>query len=165
MLTRDYLLGALLGLILLGCFVILGQGLGTQGAVTAMVGMTAQAVAPTAAGTFPAFQHYADAVWWQVGVVVQVVGVLVGAALVAALRTAPWQVGWDRGPHQGKGARWWQAVVGGVLLAVGARLAGGCTSSQVLSGGALLSAGSWLFLAVVFLVAYAVAPAVRRSWR
>ena len=46
-----------------------------------------------------------------------------------------------------------------------ARLARGCTSGQALTGGALMSAGSWAFMMCVFGGGYALAYFVRREWR
>jgi len=46
-----------------------------------------------------------------------------------------------------------------------ARFARGCTSGQALSGGALLSVGSWVFMMAVFAGGYLMAPFVRRQWR
>jgi uncharacterized membrane protein YedE/YeeE len=57
------------------------------------------------------------------------------------------------------------ALVGGVLMGVGAKFARGCTSGQALTGGALLSAGSWIFIATCFVSAYVVAPFARRLWQ
>ena len=45
-------------------------------------------------------------------------------------------------------------------MGLGAVLARGCTSGQALTGGALLSVGSWLFMIAAFAAAYAVAPFV-----
>ena len=50
-------------------------------------------------------------------------------------------------------------------MGVGAVLARGCTSGQALTGGALLSVGSWMFIAGTFAAAYLVAPLLARSWR
>ena len=52
-----------------------------------------------------------------------------------------------------------------VLAGYGARLARGCTSGQALTGGALLSVGSWVFMMAVFAGGYLMAPFVRRQWR
>ena len=41
----------------------------------------------------------------------------------------------------------------------------GCTSGQALTGGAVLSLGSWVFMMAVFTGGYIVAPLVRRQWR
>ncbi len=49
-------------------------------------------------------------------------------------------------------------------MGFGARLARGCTSGQALSGGAVLSVGSWAFIFAVFAGAYAVAYFVRGLW-
>jgi len=49
-------------------------------------------------------------------------------------------------------------------MGTGAVLARGCTSGQALTGGALLSVGSWLFIAGAFAAAYATAPFLRRAW-
>lgn len=43
------------------------------------------------------------------------------------------------------------ALVGGVLMAFGARLAGGCTSGHGISGALQLSVGSWLTVAAMFI--------------
>lgn len=49
-------------------------------------------------------------------------------------------------------------------MAYGARMARGCTSGQALSGGAVLSAGSWAFMFSVFGGGYAVAYSLRKLW-
>ena len=70
-----------------------------------------------------------------------------------------------KGPRITTPARWVLfALVGGALMAYGARLARGCTSGQALSGGAVLSVGSWAFVFAVFAAGYAVAWFVRRLW-
>ena len=50
-------------------------------------------------------------------------------------------------------------------MGVGAALARGCTSGLALSGGALLSVGSWLFIAAAFAIGFAFAPLMRWAWR
>jgi hypothetical protein len=49
-------------------------------------------------------------------------------------------------------------------MGVAARFARGCTSGQALSGGALLSVGSWAFMMMVFAGGYAMAYFVRKEW-
>jgi hypothetical protein len=46
-----------------------------------------------------------------------------------------------------------------------AKLTRGCTSGQALSGGAVMSVGSWAFMLSVFGGGYAVAWFLRRQWR
>jgi hypothetical protein len=50
-------------------------------------------------------------------------------------------------------------------MGIAAKMARGCTSGQALSGGALLSAGSWAFMLSVFAGGYAAVWFVRRAWR
>ena len=64
----------------------------------------------------------------------------------------------------GNKTRWMMAFLGGALMGYGARLARGCTSEQALSGGAVLSVGSWAFMFAVFAGAYALAYFLRRFW-
>jgi uncharacterized membrane protein YedE/YeeE len=49
-------------------------------------------------------------------------------------------------------------------MGLGAVLARGCTSGQALTGGALLSVGSWLFIAAAFAAAYLAAPFLKKAW-
>jgi uncharacterized membrane protein YedE/YeeE len=69
-----------------------------------------------------------------------------------------------RGPRVGAATRVIFALLGGALMGYGARLARGCTSGQALSGGAVLSVGSWAFALAVFAGGYAVAWFFRRLW-
>ena len=56
------------------------------------------------------------------------------------------------------------AFLGGRAMGVGAVVARGCTSGQALTGGARLSAGSWIFMIAAFAAAYLIAPLIRRAW-
>jgi hypothetical protein len=69
-----------------------------------------------------------------------------------------------KGPGVTVRQRWVLAFAGGIIMGYGARLARGCTSGQALSGGAVLSVGSWAFAFAVFGGAYAVAWFFRRLW-
>ena len=70
----------------------------------------------------------------------------------------------NKGPQISNGTRWLMAFAGGALMGYGARLARGCTSGQALSGGAVLSVGSWAFMFAVFAGAYALAYFFRKAW-
>jgi hypothetical protein len=56
------------------------------------------------------------------------------------------------------------ALAGGILVGYAAQIARGCTSGQALSGGAVLSVGSWAFMFSVFGGAYALAWFIRKLW-
>jgi len=166
--TDPYLAGIGIGLVLLAAYVTVGQGLGASGAFASVVAAGTAAVQGTArAAASPAVAPYLpDGVvsplrdW----LVLELAGVVVGGF------TSAWLAGrvqrtTERGVHLGAASRMYAAVGGGVLMGIGAKLARGCTSGQALSGGALLSAGSWIFIASCFAAAYAAAPLGRRLWR
>ena len=159
--VNPYAAGVALGLVLLACFVLTGQGLGASGAFAAAGSAVVQAMAPRLAAGNSYFQGYlqADSGW----IVAEVLGVILGGALSARLH-GRFRIAIERGPRTGGAQRLLAAGAGGVLLGVGAALARGCTSGQALSGGALLSAGSWAFMLAVFAAGYAAMPLCRRLW-
>lgn len=164
---NPYVAGFALGGVLLGSFVLVGQGLGASGAANRAGIAAAHAVAPAAVEAHPVFGEYVGpgrSVFddW---LVFEVLGVFLGGAFGA------YSAGRMRRAVQGGPrplAAWKRlafAFAGGLLMGVAARLARGCTSGQALTGGALLSLGSWVFMMAVFAGGYLVAPLVRRQWR
>ena len=91
--------------------------------------------------------------------VVVILGGLVGAFSAGRMKR---QV--IRGPRVSVQRRLMFALVGGMLMGAAARMARGCTSGQALSGGAVLSAGSWVFMFAVFGGGYALAYFLRKAW-
>lgn len=136
-----YLAGVGIGLVLLASYVFAGHGLGASGAFASLV--EAQ---------------------WRDWFVLEVAGVALGGWLSAFLAGRA-RVATERGPRINSATRLSAAIAGGVLMGIGARFARGCTSGQALTGGALLSVGSWLFIATCFMTGYLLAPAARRLWR
>lgn len=166
--SDPYLAGVGIGVVLLAAYAIAGRGLGASGAFSSVVAATTAAVAGTAhAAAQPALVPYLDrGVASPLGdwLVLELLGVAAGGFASA------WMAGRvrrtiERGPDVGGSARLMAAVSGGVLMGFGAKLARGCTSGQALTGGALLSAGSWIFIASCFAAGYALAPFARRLWR
>lgn len=162
---NPYLAGAALGLVLLSSYVIMGKGIGASGASYRLGVAAVHAVAPAHVASAPglkgAVQHGSPLDDW---LVFEVLGVALGG-LVAAYTAGRLSRETLRGAGVSAGRRLAFALAGGVLMGVAARMARGCTSGQALSGGALLSAGSWAFMFSVFAGGYAVAWFVRREWR
>lgn len=162
---NPYVAGVGLGLVLLASFVVMGRGLGASGAVASVITAGLSAVAPAHVAANPAFAEYLKdgASPLKDWLVFEVLGVFVGGYLSGVLahrvkRTV------EKGPRIGTRGRLTYAFIGGVLMGVGAKLARGCTSGQALTGGALLNAGSWAFMIMVFVGAYALAYPMRRQW-
>lgn len=160
-----YVAGVGLGLVLLAAFVVMGRGLGASGAFAAAASGVAGAVAPAAAAKNAYFSTYLSDPGgpWANWLLWEIIGVLIGG-FVSAKLAGRFHRGVERGPHVTDRTRLVFALSGGALMGFGAVLARGCTSGQALTGGALLSVGSWIFLLAAFAGAYAVAPLVRRLW-
>jgi uncharacterized membrane protein YedE/YeeE len=161
---NPYLAGAGLGAVLLASFVIMGRGLGASGAFNAFLAWLAQAVSADHATANAVYADYlGDGHPLKTWLVFLVGGLFVGALASgwAARRTA-FIV--EKGPSATTSSRLGLAFVGGALAGVGAKLALGCTSGQALSGGALLNAGSWAFMMMVFAGGYGAAWFVRKQW-
>ncbi len=161
---NPYLAGLALGLVLLAAFVLTGKGLGASGA-SFRVGVAAvQAVAPAHVEAVPlmagAIEDGPPLRYW---LVFQALGVVVGGFL-GALTSGRLGRETLRGPTFGVRPRLLLALGGGALMGVGAQLARGCASGQALSGGALFSAGAWIFFMCFFAGGYALAWFVRRQW-
>lgn len=153
--------GILLGLVLLAAFLLAGRGLGASGAFAAVAGDMVGAVAPNA---IVADSALADRLpmgvrLWDDWIVLEIVGVCLGAALSARLAGR-----WRKGGADGPPSRLLRALAGGALMGVGARLAYGCTSGLALTGGALLATGAWLFIPVAFGTAFLVTWLARDAY-
>jgi uncharacterized protein len=162
---NPYVAGVAMGLVLLGAYLLLGHGLGASGPALRLDATALAAVAPEhVARTPPLARLGADGHPLDNYFIYLLVGTLLGG-LVAAYTAGRLRRGVARGPTAPVGLRLALALGGGVFLGVGARLARGCASGQALTGGALLSAGSWAFMFAIFAGGYAAAWFVRREWR
>ena len=164
--SDPYLSGVALGLVLLAAFVFAGRGLGASGAFAATATGTVAAVAPAYAEANPYFGRYLARPGgpWREWLLIEIAGVVIGGFLSAALaRRLTLTV--TRGRGVAVPARLAIAFAGGGIMGAGAVLARGCTSGQALTGGALLSVGSWGFMLSAFAAGYVVAPALKRAWQ
>ena len=165
--TNPYVAGIGLGLVLLAAYVVMGRGLGASGAFSAFLAWALHLAAPAYVASNEYLGPYvgdASSHPLKAWLVFEVLGVLAGA-LLSGLLAGRVKRTIEKGPRVSNRARLSLAFAGGMLMAVGADLARGCTSGQALSGGALLNAGSWAFMMCVFGGAYSVAWLLRRQWR
>lgn len=164
--VNPYLGGTLLGLVLFSAYFFTGGGLGASGGLnhiqvwfldlfaSSHVDRVAY-LADMGGGSKNAFLN---------ATVYMVIGVLVGGMLSGFLN-GRFKVETRKGAGVSNRTRWLMAFAGGLIMAYGARLARGCTSGQALSGGAVLSVGSWVFMFSVFAGAYGLAYFLRKFWR
>jgi hypothetical protein len=162
---NPYLGGTLLGLVLFISFFITGQGLGASGGLNRMLVYFEDMVAPDHVDRTPYLINMAggDLNPLDSWIVMLTFGTIAGG-FVSGWLNGRVKLETNKGPNISKRTRWLMAFIGGGFMGYGARMARGCTSGQALSGGAVLSVGSWAFMLAVFAGAYALAYFVRKLW-
>jgi uncharacterized membrane protein YedE/YeeE len=163
---HPYLGGVLLGLVLFLSFFVTSHGLGASGGVNRVAVAVEDLIVPEHVDKTPYLAALAggDRDPLSHWIVWEVAGVLLGGFVSGLLRGRV-RVQTYRGPQISRTTRWAFAFLGGMLMGYGARLARGCTSGQALSGGAVLSVGSWAFMLAVFAGGYGLAWFVKRLWQ
>ncbi len=158
-----YVAGGLIGVLAIATMYFSGRPIGASGAYAKAMGVIMKRIAPKHTEELPYFKEEPPALDWEFFLVV---GAILGAFLAAASggeltgRAVPpmWAVRF--GPEV-----WPRLLVGflgGVAMAYGARLAGGCTSGHGISGALQLSVGSWIALGCFFLGGVPVAMLLYR---
>jgi uncharacterized membrane protein YedE/YeeE len=154
-----YLVGALIGVLSMFTFYFSNKPLGASTAYARVAGMFGTLVAPKHTQSLKYYQDNKPAVDWEV---MLVLGIVLGAFLAAwhgNELTGEWLPRmWEARFGDGTiGLRWLAALGGGILMAFGARLAGGCTSGHGISGTMQLSVGSWIAVVCFFVSGIATA--------
>jgi uncharacterized membrane protein YedE/YeeE len=162
---NPYLAGIVLGVVLFLAFFITGTGLGASGGLNRLLVYVQDIVAPEHIEQVPYLLKMAGGSTnpldsW---IVFLTVGTVLGGFLSGLIGRRV-KIETNKGPRINNATRWIMAFAGGGLMGYGARLARGCTSGQALSGGAVLSVGSWAFMFAVFAGGYALAYWLRRYW-
>ncbi len=146
-----YLVGALIGLLSMATFYFSDKPLGVSTAYARLAGMVSRLFSKSHTDSLKLYQDKTPKVEWEV---MLVFGTVIGALLAASSGgelTGEWVPAmWADRFGDGLGLRLAIAFVGGIVMAFGARLAGGCTSGHGISGTLQLSVGSWIALACFF---------------
>jgi len=163
---NPYFVGALLGVLLFLVNFVTGHGLGASGGMARIVAVTTDAASPGTVnqnGFFIGLARppLASLDQW---IVWSILGTVIGA-MISGMIAGRFRPQIHRGPRISIPVRLSAALLGGAFMGYGSQWARGCTSGQALSGGAVLSVGSWAFMFSVFGGGYALAYFVRRLWR
>lgn len=163
---NPYVAGIGLGLTLLLSFLIVGRGLGASGGfttITASLSYMLNETYTTQSDVLQAHLSSGRPAPLRDWLVLELMAVFLGGFLSAkwAGRLKKEIV---RGSEVRPQTRLLYAFSGGMVMGFAAKIARGCTSGQALSGGALLNAGSWIFMLAVFAGGFAAAWFVRRQW-
>jgi uncharacterized membrane protein YedE/YeeE len=140
-----YAVGIGIGLLSWIAFVLSDKPLGCSTAFTRTSGMIEKLLRGKRVHDKPYYQKFAPEIDWEW---MLVAGVIVGAFLSSKL-SGTFGIEWVPAQWQATAGdsgvtRWAVALLGGVVMGVGARWAGGCTSGHGISGTLQLAVSSWL---------------------
>lgn len=140
-----YIVGAGIGILIWTVFLFSDRHLGCSTAYANTSGMVESALSHGKTRSMPYYQKFIPAVDWEW---MLIIGVMTGAFLSASLsgtfllQTVPpiFSTSFGSDPV----LRLTVALTGGILMGIGARWAGGCTSGHGISGSLQLSVASWI---------------------
>lgn len=141
-----YVVGGLIGLLSMLTFYFSNKPLGASTAYARLAGMLGLAVAPKHTRSLKYFQDNPPKVGWELMLVIAVIAgsflaAWSGGELTGKFLPAMWQ---DRFGSDSYVLRGVVVFAGGLLMAFGARMSGGCTSGHGISGTLQLAVGSWV---------------------
>ena len=153
-----YIAGIGIGLLSWAAFLFSDKPLGCSTAYSRTSGMIERLFRGARVEAKPYYKKFAPSVDWEW---MLVVGVFVGAFLSAKLSgqfqgqwvPTKWAATFGNTPF----TRWIVALVGGTIMGIGARWAGGCTSGHGISGTLQLAVSSWLAVICFFIGGIATA--------
>jgi uncharacterized membrane protein YedE/YeeE len=154
-----YLVGALLGVLSWLTFYFSDKPIGASSFYATAAGMLGKLFAKKHTEQLAYYKSNPPVVDWEFAFVIATVGGAFLAAFTGGEVTGEWLPPmWEARFGEGSiGLRAVVAALGGVLMAFGARLAGGCTSGHGISGTLQLSVGSWIAVICFFVGGIAVA--------
>lgn len=154
-----YLVGALLGVLSWLTFYSSDKPIGASSFYATLAGMIGKVFARKHVESLAYYKSNPPTVDWEFAFVLAAVGGAFLAAWSGGEITGRWlSPMWEARFGEGTVAlRAGAALLGGVLMAFGARLAGGCTSGHGISGTLQLSVGSWIAVLAFFIGGIAVA--------
>lgn len=157
-----YRAGGLLGIVVTVSMAVFGRRLSGSGAYQELAAPIGRALEPGST-----YWNYVirPGEHWNIAVLAgAVAGALVAAVLGGrfTLRTMP-DSQWSSAFGNGLAKRWLLAFIGAALTAIAAGIAGGCTASLAVSGGAALAPGAFAFMAGMFMAGIPTAWIIYRK--
>lgn len=159
-----YLVGVLIGILTLSTLAISKKTVGASSAYGDLAGLIGKAIAPRHIASLKYFQDHPPGFSWTfVFIAATIVGAFLAAWSGGELTGSYLQNLWVArfGPDSA-GLRTLFALTGGILIAFGARLAGGCTSGHGISGTLQLAVSSWISVICFFVGGIATAMLIYR---
>lgn len=159
--SNAYLAGLGVGLSLFASYFLLGSGLGASGTTMSLLTEIERLIVPShvEASKFLMKQERLFEFWMFYLILGVAAGGFISGKLAGRVKLET-----NRGPNITDRQRWMFALIGGIFFGFGAKLARGCASGLIMTGGASLSVGAWAAMIVWMATAFLVAYFVRRLW-
>jgi len=147
-----YVVGALIGLLVLAALAFARQKIGASSAYSDAAGLIGRLIAPKHIASLPYYQNSKPMIGWTFMIVL---GAMLGSFIAAwsggELTGTYLQEMWVARFGADSGLlRTFVGLAGAALMAFGARMAGGCTSGHGISGTLQLAVSSWVALLCFF---------------
>jgi uncharacterized membrane protein YedE/YeeE len=161
-----YLVGALIGLLAITTLALAQHKVSASSAYAHVAGMLGRLIAPRHIAKLPYFTKNRPALGWSVLFVLgaalgSFIAASTGGEITATYLPDLWIARFGSDSHL---LRTGFAVAGGILMAFGARMAGGCTSGHGISGTMQLAVSSWISMLCFFVGGALVACPLYRLW-
>ncbi len=159
-----YVVGFLIGFLVLSTLWLAGKKIGASSAYSDAAGMIGRLVAPRHIASLPYYQKSKPMIGWTLTIVLgAILGSFIAAWTGGELTGSYLQEMWvDRFGADSSLLRAFVALLGGALMAYGARMAGGCTSGHGISGTLQLAVSSWIAVICFFIGGIAAAMLIYR---
>jgi uncharacterized membrane protein YedE/YeeE len=158
-----YAVGAGIGVLSWLAFLLSDKPIGCSTAFARTSGMIEKAFRGAGVDEKPYYRQFAPVIDWEWMLVLGIVlGALLSSLLSGGFGLAWVPPLWREAAGDSGLLRWGVALAGGVLMGIGARWAGGCTSGHGISGTLQLATSSWLAVVCFFAGGIATAMLIYR---
>lgn len=148
-----YLVGALIGVLVCSTFYFSDRPVGASSFYATVAGLIGKAVAPVHTMRLKYFKDNPPKVDWEFAfILAAILGSAIAAVLGGEFAISGLPEMWVKTYGEASWPQYFAiSFTGGILMAFGARLAGGCTSGHGISGTAQLSVSSWISVLCFFI--------------
>ena len=151
-LWSPYIVGAGIGVLVWLSFLLSNKAIGCSTAYARTFGMLEKSVRGKKVDEKPYYKKFIPKIDWEWMLVLGiVVGAFLSSIISGSFRVEMVPLVWEEMIGSSYIIRFLGALIGGILLGFGARMAGGCTSGHGISGTIQLALSSWLAFIFFFI--------------